>query len=99
MPMTNELSKPGMCHDEHLLNLWVKDCLFLVDYLSDPPRYVSYGHLQNVYDEKSGYDHIFVSIQQNSFWSFPEELLFCSKFPSLWLKASAFLLHHRFAGN
>ena len=58
MPITIEPSKPRMCHDERFLNLWIKDCPFSLDYLSDLPGYVGPGHYQTVCDDKSGYDHI-----------------------------------------
>lgn len=58
MPITVEPSKPQMCHDERFLNLWIKDCPFSLDYLSDLPRYVGPGHYQTVCDNKSGYNHI-----------------------------------------
>jgi hypothetical protein len=34
MPMTIELSKPRMCHDERL-NLWIRDLPFSLDYISN----------------------------------------------------------------
>ena len=61
MPITVEPTKPRMCHDERFLNLWIKDCPFSLDYLSDLPRYVGPGHFQTVCDNKSGYDHICLS--------------------------------------
>ena len=61
MPITVEFTKPLMCHDKRFLNLWIKDCPFSLDYLSDLPRYVGPGHLQTVCDDKSGYDHICLS--------------------------------------
>ena len=61
MLITVEPSKPRMCHDERFLNLWIKDCPFSLDYLSDLPRYVGPGHFQTVCDDKSGYDHICLS--------------------------------------
>ena len=38
MHITVEPSKPRVCHDERFLNLWIKDCPFSLDYLSDLPR-------------------------------------------------------------
>jgi len=58
MPITIEPSKPRMCHDEWFLNLWIMDCPFSLNYLSDLPRYVGPGHYQTVCDDKSGYDDI-----------------------------------------
>ena len=45
MPITVEPTKPRMCHDERFLNLWIKDCPFSLDCLSDLPWYVGPGHL------------------------------------------------------
>lgn len=48
MPITVEPSKPRICHDERFLNLWIKDCHFSLDYLSDLLRYIGSGHYQTV---------------------------------------------------
>lgn len=58
MPITIEPTKPRMCHDESSLNLWIKDCPFTLDYITDLPRYVGLNHFQSTIDDKSGYDHI-----------------------------------------
>lgn len=58
MPITVEPTKPRMCHDERLLNLWINDCPFSLDYLSDLLRYVGSGHFQTVCDDKGSYDHL-----------------------------------------
>ena len=47
-----------MCHDERFLNLWIKDCPFTLNYITDLPRYVDQEHCQTTFDDKSGYDHI-----------------------------------------
>ncbi|KAK3738628.1 hypothetical protein QZH41_009488 [Actinostola sp. cb2023] len=58
MPITIEPNKPRMCHDERLLNCWIKDCPFSLDYITDLPRYVGLDHFQTTFDDKSGYDHV-----------------------------------------
>ena len=58
MPITVELTKSWMCHDERFLNLWIRDLPLSLGYLSDLPRYVGPGHFQTVCDDKSGYDHL-----------------------------------------
>ena len=58
LPITIEPKKPRMCHDERFLNLWIKDCPFTLDYITDLPRYVDQDHYQTTFDDKSGYDHI-----------------------------------------
>lgn len=62
MPITVEPTKPRMCHDERLLNLWIKDCPFSLDYLSDLLRYVGSGHFQTACDDKSSRPHLPTSI-------------------------------------
>ena len=47
-----------MCHDERFLNLWIKDCPFTLDYITDLPCYVDQDHYQTTFDDKSGYEHI-----------------------------------------
>ena len=46
-----------MCHDERFLNLWIKDCPFILNYITDLPRYVDQEHYQTTFDDKIGYDH------------------------------------------
>ena len=58
MPITVEPGKPRMCHDERFLNLWIRDCPFNLDSITDLPRYVAPGHFQTTLDDKSGYDHV-----------------------------------------
>ena len=58
MPITVEPGKPRMCHDERFLNLWIRDCPFKLDSITDLPRYVAPGHFQTTFDDKSGYDHV-----------------------------------------
>ena len=47
-----------MCDDELFLNLWIKDCPFTLDYITDLPRYVRLNPFQSTIDDKRGYDHI-----------------------------------------
>ena len=58
MPITIEPSKPRLCHDERFLNLWVKDSPFHLETLRDIPRIVGHNSLMVTCDEKSGYDHV-----------------------------------------
>lgn len=44
--------------DERFLNLWIRDCPFKLDRITDLPRYVAPGHFQISFDDKSGYDHV-----------------------------------------
>lgn len=94
VPITIEPNKPRMCHDERFLNLWIKDCPFSLDYISDLPRYVGLNHLQTTFDDKSGYDHVrlhpncrtFFGLEWNG-WFFVYTTL-----PFDW-KASAYIYH------
>ena len=52
LPITIEPKKPRMCHDERFLNLWIKDCPFTLDYITDLPRYIDQDHYQTTFDEK-----------------------------------------------
>ena len=58
MPITVEPTKLRMCHDKRFLNLWIKDCPFSLDYITNLPRYVGINHFQITIDDKSGYDHV-----------------------------------------
>ena len=94
MPITVEPSNPRMCHDERFLTCWIKDCPFSLDYITDLPRYVSVGHYQTTFDDKSGYDHVRLHPSSSTFfglewegWYFVYTIL-----PFGW-KASAYLYH------
>ena len=84
-----------MCIDERFLNLWIKDCPFSLDYLSDLPRYVGPGHFQTVCDVKSGYDdHICLSPSSGTLFglSWKGFYFVFNTVPFGW-KASAYVLH------
>ena len=68
LPLTVEPSKPRLCHDERYLNLWIKDLPFKLDHLSDLPRYVLPGHYQTTFDEKSGYQHVYLHPSSRTFF-------------------------------
>ena len=94
MPITVEPSKPRMCHDERFLNLWIKDCPFSLDYLSDLPRYIGPGHYQTVCDDKSGYDRICLSPSSRTFFrlSWRGCYFVYNTLPFRW-KVSAYVFH------
>ena len=64
IPITVEPTKPRMCHDERFLNCWIRLPIFL----KDLPRYVGVGHYQTTFDDKSGYDHIFLHPSSYTFF-------------------------------
>lgn len=95
MPITVEPSKARMCHDERFMHLWIKDCPFRLDYITDLPHYVFQGHFQATLDEKSGYDHVHLHPSSSTFfglqwagWYFVYATL-----PFGW-KASAYVYHN-----
>lgn len=103
MPITAEPTKPRMCHDERFFffNLWIKDCPFSLDYLSDPPRYVGSGHFQTVCDDKGGYDHICLSSSSRTLFGLSWKGCYFAynTLPFGW-KASAYIYHSRwFVGD
>lgn len=70
LPLTVELFKPRLCHDERYLNLWIRDLPFTLDHLCDQPRYVLPGHFQTTCDDKSGYQHIFLHPFSQTYFGF-----------------------------
>ena len=94
MPIAVEPTKPRMCHEERFLNLWINDCPFLLDYLSDLPRYVGPGHFQTVCDDKSGHDHICLSPSSTTLFglSWKGCYFVYNTLPFGW-KASAYVYH------
>ena len=94
MPITVEPTKSRMCHDERFLNLWIKDCPFSLDYLSDLPRYVGPGHFPTVCDDKSGYDHICLSPSSRTLFGLSwKGCYFVYKTLPFGWKASAYVYH------
>ncbi len=67
LSLTVERGKPRLCHNARFLNLWMEDKPFTLDHLGDLPRYVSQDSYQAVLDDKSGYDHIFLSEDSRAF--------------------------------
>ena len=68
MPITVEPGKPRMCHDERLLNLWIRDCSFKLDSITDLPRYVAPGRFQTNFADNSGYDHVRLHPSSSTFF-------------------------------
>ena len=94
MPITIESSKPRMCHDERFLNLWIRDLPFSLDLIADLPRYVHKGNFQTTCDDKSGYDHVLLSTESQTYFGLEWRgwfFVFNTR-PFGW-KASAYLYH------
>jgi hypothetical protein len=70
MPLTVEPQKPRLCNDNRFLNLWTVDRPFTLDHLHNLPLYVQKDSYQTVCDDKSGYDHIFLSDSCRTFFGF-----------------------------
>lgn len=94
MPITVEPTKPRMCHDERFLNLWIKDCPFSLDYITNLPRYVGINHFQTTIDDKSGYDHVPLHPHSRTFFGLEWKGFYFvyATLPFGW-KASAYIYH------
>ena len=68
LPLTVEPTKPRLCHDARYLNLWMRDQPFSLDSVKDLPRYVSKDSYQTVLDDKSGYDHIWLTKESRTYF-------------------------------
>ena len=91
MPLTIE---PLLCHDERFLNLGVMDSPFSLDSLTDLPRYVGLNHYQTILDDKSGYDHVFLTERSRTFFGFQwQDWYFCYNTILFGWKASACFNH------
>ena len=70
MPLTVEPTKPRLCNDDRFLNLWTQNRPFKLDSVQHLPKYVLPGFFQIVCDDKSGYDHIQLSVDSRTFFGF-----------------------------
>ena len=70
MPLTVEPSKPRLCHDERFLNLWINDNPFQLENLKHVPRMVSKSARMIVTDDKSGYEHVKLTQQSETYFGF-----------------------------
>jgi len=83
-----------MCHDDHFLNLRIKDLPLSLDYISGLPRHVFKSHFQTTFDDKSGYDHIRLSPDSFTFVGLEwKGWYFCYKTLPFGWKASAYIYH------
>ena len=88
LPLTVESSKPSLCHNERYLNLRIKDLPFKLDHLSDLPRYVLSGHYQTSFDEKSGYQHVYLHPSSRTFFGLQwQGFLFYFLYITFWLES------------
>ena len=68
LPLTVEPTKPRLCHDARFLNLWMMDVPFKLDSITNLPRYVAQNTYQTIVNDKSGYDHLFLTEQSRVFF-------------------------------
>ncbi|KAJ8300928.1 hypothetical protein KUTeg_022447 [Tegillarca granosa] len=94
MPLPIESSKPKLCHDERFLNLWIKESPFVLDTLRDIPRLVPKESFITTSDDKSEYDHIFLTEQSRKYFGLQFGGWFmCYKTIHFGLKAGVFIYH------
>ena len=68
MPITIEPSKLRLYHDERYLNLWIKDVPFQLETLKDVHRLVSLESKMICRAEKSGYDHVRLTQESQTYF-------------------------------
>ena len=80
--------KPRLCNDNRFLNLWIQDRPFSLDSVQHLPKYVLPNFFQPFCDDKSGYNHIQLSVDsQWGGWFFVSCCI-----PFGW-KSSAYIYH------
>ena len=94
LPLTVEPSKPRLCIDARFLNLWMRDMPFSLDKLADVPRFTYKGSFMTKCDDKSGYDHVLLSENSQTYFgfSFGGLWLVCTTLPFGW-KISPYIYH------
>ena len=93
-PLTVEPTKPRLCHDARFLNLWMRDMPFKLDILWDLPRYVGLDTYQTILDDKSGYDHLLLSVESRTlfFWYAVGWVVLCLQHPAFLLEDISFCI-------
>ena len=61
MPLSIEPSKPWLVHDQQYLNCFMQQCPCTLDQVVNLPHYLSQNSFQTKLDNKSGFDHFFIS--------------------------------------
>lgn len=94
LPLTVEPNKPRLCHNARFLNLWIVDHPFKLDRLCDLPRYVHSNSYQTILDDKSGYDHMSLTLESRTFFGIQwvEWFFTYNTLPFGW-KASPYIYH------
>ncbi|KAL9972926.1 hypothetical protein ACROYT_G019322 [Oculina patagonica] len=94
LPLTVEPSKPRLCIDARFLNLWMRDIPFSLDKLADVLRFIYRGSFMTKCDDKSGYNHVLLSENSQTYFgfSFGGLWLVCTTLPFGW-KISPYIYH------
>ena len=94
LPLTVEPTKPRLCLDARFLNLCMKDMPFSFDKLTDVPRYVYKSSYMIKCDDKSGYDHVLLSENSQTYFGFSFGGLWfvCTTLPFGW-NISPYIYH------
>ena len=61
MPLSIEPSKPRLLHDQQYLNCFMQQCLFSLNQVVNLARYLSQNSFLTKLNDKSGFDHFFIS--------------------------------------
>ena len=85
LPLTVEPAKPRLCLDTSFLNLWMTGAPFTLDRLADVPQYVYKGSYMTKCEDKSGYDHVSLSLSLQC-WLPVEWILVCLHYITFWME-------------
>ncbi|KAK3105648.1 hypothetical protein FSP39_002589 [Pinctada imbricata] len=93
-PITIEPSKPRLCINLMYINCFMKDTPFKLDTLNDVPLVISRNAWITKLDDKSGYDHVFMTDNSKDFLGFQwgGHYFCCNTLPFGW-KNSAYVYH------
>jgi len=94
LPITIELSKPRLCHDERFLNLWIRDLPCKLDHLADLPRYVLPGYFQTTFDDER-LQHVRLHASSETYFGLIwDNFFFVFRTLPFGCKASAYIYHN-----
>ena len=95
LPLTVEPSKPRLCLDARFLNLWMRDMPFSLDKLVDVPKYIYQDSFLTKCDDKSGYDHVLLLEDSQTYFGFSFGGLWfvCITLPFAFAKISPYIYH------
>ncbi len=92
--LTVSSSKPSLCVDARYVNLWTKPLPFSLDTLADLLPLVGEGTFLSAIDDKSGYDHILLTVDSRQYFGIEwEGILYCFNTLVFGWSASTFIYH------